>query len=161
MTRSTSTPVLIGAGFLLFALGLLAGVHLPRPSISSRMNDDLNHDPYDDPNNDLNGRSLRRRLQYLDPRTVTIKPPNLSLHYDSPPNRASSATSNKFNNISCHFNNNHRSFNHSSQSPLPLDSTTIIITTIPSRQRNHEILTLAACVDVQKAWYPSHMRTKN
>ena len=84
MTRSTSTPVLIGAGFLMFALGLLAGVHLPRPSISSRMNDDLNHDPYDDPNNDLkNGRSLRRRLQYLDPRTVTIKP--LSL-YDSPPN---------------------------------------------------------------------------
>src|SRR5210317_1950934 len=83
MTRSTSTPVLIGAGFLLFALGLLAGVHLSRPSISSRMNDDL----YNDPNNDLNGRSLRRRLQYhLDPRTVTIKPPNLSLQYDSPPN---------------------------------------------------------------------------
>ena len=54
MTFSTSMPaLLIGVGFLLFALELL-----------------LNEEP----NNDLNGRNLRRRLQYLDPRTVTIKP---------------------------------------------------------------------------------------
>ncbi len=71
-TRSTSTSVLIGVGFLLFALGLLAGVHLSRPSISRRMNDDLN--------NDLNGRNLRQRgLQYLDPRTVSLKPSSLSV----------------------------------------------------------------------------------
>ena len=60
-----STTTLVGGGVLLFLLGLFCGSLLP--SISSSMNDDLRYD------HDSNERSLRRRLQYLDPRTVAFK----------------------------------------------------------------------------------------